>query len=93
MPVLHACRAADSVCDAIEYCPGDGPDCPDDQYKPFTESCRPIMGDCDIEDFCPGDGVNCGEDIYHPEDYVCREAAGRISRVRHTDERKALLLG
>jgi hypothetical protein len=69
------CRAAGGECDQVEYCPGNGPNCPVDGVKPSGTQCDSAHGDCDEVDRCDGSSKACPE-TYKPSSTVCRQAAG-----------------
>jgi len=71
------CRsAADSGCDAPEFCSGDGI-CPVDGLFPAGTVCRPAAGNCDKAEECSGLSPNCPSvDKFLTAGDVCRAAAG-----------------
>ncbi len=64
------------LCDVAEYCPGDGPDCPEDGYKSDQTVCRPEAESslCDVAEYCTGDGPDCPVDSFKAETISCRAA-------------------
>jgi PKD repeat protein/C1A family cysteine protease len=70
------CREANGACDAPEYCPGDGGQCPEDALEPASTECRAAAGDCDAAEYCPGDAVDCPADNLMPNTTECRSSAG-----------------
>lgn len=55
------CRISAGACDVEEKCSGSSATCPDDGFKPSTETCASSVGFCDfrITSNCPGNGPNC----------------------------------
>jgi hypothetical protein len=52
------CRPAADACDVSEFCSGDAPDCPDDQFASEGTPCGPpIASACDRPDTCDGEGT------------------------------------
>ena len=78
-PPSVVCRDRTGPCDAVEFCDGEGSDCPADRLHGVEEACRPSAGPCDpaeycggVTDECPGDvvaepGAACGS----PDDTEC----------------------
>ncbi|MHC4090449.1 MAG: InlB B-repeat-containing protein, partial [Planctomycetota bacterium] len=73
---ITLCRGALGDCDVAEFCPGDGPNCPPDEFAPPATPCgnQTPEGACDDPDACDGAGICLPN--YRAATTECRVSAG-----------------
>lgn len=69
------CRAAVSVCDQAEFCPGGSDYCPPDSFSGVIP-CYNSTGPCDVTLYCSSVSPLCPTNIYAPSTQVCRSSQG-----------------
>ncbi len=67
----YVCRKAEGVCDAVEACDGESPDCPEDARLGGDEVCREAKGPCDAAEKCDGESVDCPKDEFVAKNTGC----------------------
>ncbi|UCE62348.1 MAG: hypothetical protein JSU63_11665 [Phycisphaerales bacterium] len=75
-PGSMVCRLAAGPCDVEEFCHGNSPNCPSDDFLPDTTECRSAVDVCDAAEYCTGSSADCPADALEPLITECRVSAG-----------------
>ena len=71
------------ACDRAEFCTGDSPFCPPDEFAPAGTECRAVAGECDLVEICTGISPFCPPDALAPATTECRVELGVCDRSEH----------
>ncbi len=86
LPSSNLCRMSRGDCDLAEYCPGNGPDCPEDTFKPSSHICRNSLGLCDSPETCSGFDSDCpNQNDPLPAGTLCRASLGVCANDMYCD--------